>query len=72
MSQESVEKFIGRLVTDDTFREAVKKQFRHACLEQGLMLTEHEEAALQNLDYAFFDFLAGRMDCAIRRCGKGR
>ena len=72
MSQECVEKFIGRLITDDTFRNLAQRQFRHACRELGLMLTEHEEAAMQKLDYALFDDIAGLVDCAIRRCEKGQ
>ena len=71
MSQECVENFIGRLITDDSFRKEARRRFSQVCLEQGFVLTRSEEAALGSLDYSLFDDLAAGIDCSIRRCEKG-
>ena len=72
MTQECVEQFIGRLLTDDTFRAALPERFQQLCREAGLNLTEHKRAALQTLDLPRFAKLAGEIDTSLRRFGKVR
>jgi hypothetical protein len=68
MSQECVEKFIGRLITDDGFREDVRICFRTACREQGFVFSVDEGEALKDIDYDLFAEIATEIDGSIKRC----
>jgi hypothetical protein len=69
MSQESVERFLGRLITDDDFREQLQNQksFYKTCREGGFKLTDGEENILRRIDFAQFASLADSLDQGIRR-----
>lgn len=67
MSQESVEKLLGRLITDDDFRENATGAFSKACFEEGFELTDAERKIVQEIDFDRFAFLACRLDKRIKR-----
>ncbi len=67
MSQEAVEKLLGRLITDDDFRENASRDFSRASFEEGLELTETERRIVQGIDFERFAFLAGILDKRVKR-----
>ncbi|QWV93956.1 hypothetical protein KP004_01830 [Geomonas oryzisoli] len=67
MSQESVEKFLGRLVTDGNFRRVAAASFEHAALQAGLTMSQAEIAALQRVDLDLLAALADSVDDSILR-----
>jgi hypothetical protein len=67
MSQEAVERVLGRLLTDDPFRETAKETLSRFYHEQGLELTPEEQSILQNLDVAIFAPVAAMLDKGIKR-----
>lgn len=67
MSQDTVEKILGRLLTDDGFRENLKNSFPKVCLEYGLVLTKQEESILMNMDFEKFTPLSVLIDRGIKR-----
>jgi len=67
MSQEAVERVLGRLLTDDVFRETVKETLSRFCHDQGLELTPEEHAILENVDLAIFAPVAAMLDKGIKR-----
>ncbi len=69
MAQESVEKFLGRLITDDDFREFIKNSFNKACLEYGYTLTPAEQKIMQSIDFDSFIYLSNSIDRGIKRYG---
>ena len=70
MSQENVEKILGRLITDDDFRRAAGASLLDVCAKYGYVLTYHEYKILQNVDLNSFVQLAEYLDRGIKRCGK--
>ncbi len=68
MSQESVEMFLGRLITDDDFRKFANRALIKACIEYGFRLTEDEQKILQEIDFDKFVSLAKDLDDRIKRC----
>lgn len=70
MSQRCVEILLGRLLTDDSFRQAFfplsPKSFELAA-EQGLELTHVERSALSAMRRRYFDCLARSLDRRILR-----
>ncbi|MBI3814903.1 MAG: hypothetical protein HY279_10645 [Nitrospinae bacterium] len=69
MAQDSVEKFLGRLITDDDFREFAKNFFSKACIEYGYTLTPAEQKILQSINFDSFIYLSNSIDRGIKRCG---
>lgn len=69
MPQDSVERFLGRLITDDDFRERAKKDFTRICFENDFDLTQTEQEIIQKLDLELFIPLAGHLDKGVKRCG---
>ena len=69
MAQESVENFLGRLITDDDFRELAKNSLTKACYEYGYTLTAAEQKILQSIDFDSFIYLAKSIDKGIKRHG---
>ncbi len=67
MSQDSVEQFLGRLLTDEDFRENAMTSFHRICIEEGFDLTEEERKILRKTDFGHFIFLANVLDGGIRR-----
>ncbi len=70
MSQTAVEQLIGRLITDDFFRERVKHDARSACRENGFALTDDELRLVQRINLDTFSPLAELVDDGIRRHGR--
>lgn len=70
MSQEAVEKLLGRLITDDDFRESASAAFPQVCFEEGFDLTDAERKIVQSIDFKNLAFLAGRLDKRIKRSRK--
>ncbi len=70
MSQESVEMFLGRLITDDNFRKLTQKAFIKASTEQGFSLTAEERKILQEIDFGKFVCLSNELDNRIKRCSR--
>jgi hypothetical protein len=72
MSQESVEKFLGRIITDSEFRESARESLVKACAENGLFFTDEELAAIEKLDLDVFAWMSYLLDKGIMRgvrCG---
>lgn len=70
MSQAAVEQLIGRLVTDDIFRERIRHDVRSACRENGFALTDDELRLVQRIDLDTFSPLAELVADDIRRHGR--
>jgi hypothetical protein len=67
MSQESVERFLGRVITDDRFRERAKTTLEQSCFIEGYLLSKVESAYLTKLDFELLGAVATTLDDAIRR-----
>jgi hypothetical protein len=67
MAQESVEKFLGRLITDDGFRKHARDSLIEACLEHGYNLTHAEQEIIQTIDFDAFAPLSDIIDKRIKR-----
>jgi hypothetical protein len=71
MSQRTVEKLIGRLVTDEELRlefARAPKQTLGALAEQGWELTRVEVDALLRTDIGLWSDAAARIDPRLQRC----
>lgn len=69
MSQEAVERVLGRLITDDRFRHAAADSFETACLQEGFSLTIAELRLLSGLDLPSFADLASGLNAGLCRAG---
>lgn len=67
MSQESVERFLGRAITDERFRERAMVSFEQCCLSEGYSISSSELPFLTKLDLRLLGFVATTLDDAIRR-----
>ncbi len=67
MTQESVEKVLGRLLTDDIFRNRARESLSRACLEEGYLLSDEESRMVGRLDLLQIDSVAGSLDSGIKR-----
>jgi hypothetical protein len=68
MSQEGVERLIGRLITDERFRTRTKEQLEALCREEGYVLSKDEFSMLGQLDFASLSSAAESLDGGIKRC----
>jgi len=71
VSQKSVEKFLGRIATDEEFRarfRADRGGILAELMESGEPLTAVERAALLGLDLESCERFAGRLDPRIQKC----
>jgi hypothetical protein len=71
MSQEAVERVLGRLITDERFRRAATDSCEVACLKEGYSLTTAELRLFSGLELSCFAELAGRLDAGLCRAGSG-
>lgn len=67
MSQEAVERVLGRLLTDQSFRERAAQSLAQACLEAGYQLSPEELRAVRGQDLELLAELAKQMDGGIKR-----
>jgi Ribosomally synthesized peptide prototyped by Frankia Franean1_4349. len=69
MSQQEIERVIGRAATDSAFRQALVEDARKACAEFDL--TEEEIQALEQLDSSSLASFAASLDKRISKTGGG-
>ena len=67
MSQESVEQFLGRVITDGRFRQKAITSLEKTCLSEGYSLSKAETGYLANIDFKLFGLVATTLDDSIRR-----
>ena len=67
MSQRDVERTLGRLLTDASFRQDFFRNPSRACLELGVQLAAHEVEALLRVPPRPLATLAGQLDDRICR-----
>ena len=67
MSQEDVEKLIGRLFTDKEFRALANTQLERLCFEEGYRLSTEEFTMIGQLDLAGLSAAAEDLDGGIKR-----
>ena len=67
MSQEAVEKVLGRLLTDDSFRVRAGKFLRAACREEGFNLSEEELQLVGKFDVTQLDSISETLDGDLKR-----
>ena len=71
MSQEAVERVLGRMLTDERFRIRAGECLESAGREAGYQLNPHELLLLSVMEPHCFAELAGRLDPELRRAGGG-
>ncbi len=69
MSQEAVERVLGRLITDERFRRAVSDSLEAACVQQGYSLSRTELRFLSELELKEIGALAARINPGLCRAG---
>lgn len=67
MSQRAVESILGRLITDEEFREEFFREPLEACRMNGWGVTPAELSALIGLDPGLLQGMAGSLDPKIVR-----
>ena len=67
MSQDAVEKVLGRMLTDDQFRRRVSQDLVVACQEKGYLLDDEELALVGKFDVTSLSTAAEILDGGIKR-----
>lgn len=67
MSQESVERFLGRIITDDDFRRMAMGSIKLAMASYNLSFTEEEMEAVMSVDWDIIELASGDIDKTIKR-----
>lgn len=67
MSQEAVERVLGRLITDACFRRAVGDSLEAACVQHGYSLSPTELRFLSELEMKEIDAFAARINPGLCR-----
>jgi hypothetical protein len=70
MSQDSVEKLLGRLITDARFRSEASASLEKLCRLEGYTLTEGELNLVARIDVQAFERVAVQLDPGLRRAGR--
>ena len=70
MSQDAVERFLGRLITDDDFREYALDSLSRTCFEYGFDLTAEEQKIIKSIDLKGFAILSEILNKGIKRSRK--
>lgn len=69
MSQEAVERVLGRMITDERFRRQATDVLEAVCLQEGYCLTPSELRLLSELEPQRIAELADRLHPGLRRAG---
>ncbi len=67
MSQIAVESFLGRIITDETFRRQAEASLEQTCLSFGFSISAEEMICLKSLQFKLFGLIAETIDEAVRR-----
>ena len=67
MSQIEIERFLGRILTDATFRSMAENSLESACYHKGFSLSPAEMSLLRNIDFVQVALLASTLDDSIMR-----
>ncbi len=67
MSQEAVERFLGRLLTDDAFRRRAQESIESTSREAGFDLNASELVAISRDDIIRLDMVSHELDKSIKR-----
>ncbi|RQW88499.1 MAG: hypothetical protein EHM79_05600 [Geobacter sp.] len=67
MSQEMVERLLGRLLTDDQFRHQSVLSLAESCQKEGFFLSCEELESIRHEDLVLLEWVAIRLDKNIRR-----
>jgi len=71
MSQEAVERVLGRLITDERFRDMAADSLEVVCLREGYRLSPAELRLLSSLDLQYVTEFAGKLNPGLCRAGSG-
>lgn len=67
MSQEAVERFLGRLLTDEMLRKRAEHSVESACSEAGLILNAGELRSIHHEDIIRLQKVAIHLDANLKR-----
>lgn len=67
MSQEAVERLLGRLITDERFRTRAIDSLEAASLQEGYLLTKAEQRLLSGLKLHAITEVAAQLDPGLCR-----
>ena len=67
MSQNEVERFLGRIITDADFRAHAEESLERACYSKGYVLSAVELSFLCGLDFPLFQQISETIDDSIKR-----
>jgi len=67
MSQEAVERLLGRLITDERFREMAEASLPQACRQYGFQLSPAEMCLVSLLDMGWFTEFSQKIDHGLCR-----
>ncbi len=67
MSQEAVERVLGRLLTDEQFRRVAERSIEKACREHGYVLSDAELTILSVMNLNMLQLAADSVDPHLQR-----
>lgn len=70
MSQDSVERLLGRLITDAGFRAEAAVSLVNICRREGYDLTAGELRMLERIDVKAFEMKSLQINPGLRRAGR--
>jgi hypothetical protein len=70
MSQDDVERLLGRLVTDEAFRKLAADSLAAACMQIGYQLSATELYLLSDLDMEWLTEYSRRVDPGLCRASR--
>lgn len=69
MSQEAIERILGRLITDEQFRQSVTESLEIACRQAGYLLAPNEIQLLSSLKLECISKLTDELNPGLLRAG---
>lgn len=67
MSQDGVERFLGRIITDADFRARAAQSLEKTAIMAGITLSREETALIKCIDFTLFGQVADTISDSIRR-----